>query len=133
MRLTEEDGTLRLESINDDKWNKAINKLGQLEDIEDELGIDLITLFKAFKNGIWSKGSRYHGCCTENEPCFIKPTALELGTVWYTEKEHKNDIDSSSEESGALCLYTHDYELEVYCVRVKDYGRTWALTKEELE
>lgn len=29
-------------------WNKidAINKLGQLEDIEEELGIDLITLFK---------------------------------------------------------------------------------------
>lgn len=32
---------------------KAVNKLGQLEDIEEELGIDLITLFKALKGGIW--------------------------------------------------------------------------------
>ena len=28
------------------------NKLGKLEDIEEELGIDLITLFKALKDGI---------------------------------------------------------------------------------
>ena len=28
----------------------AINKLGQLEDIEDELGIDLITLFNEIKD-----------------------------------------------------------------------------------
>ncbi|MCR4661674.1 MAG: hypothetical protein K5765_06740 [Clostridia bacterium] len=34
-------------------YRKACQKLGQLEDIEDELGIDLITLFKALKNGIW--------------------------------------------------------------------------------
>ena len=30
------------------QW-KVCNKLGQLEDIEDELGIDLITLFRALK------------------------------------------------------------------------------------
>ena len=29
------------------------NKLGQLEDIEEELGIDLAILFKALKNGAW--------------------------------------------------------------------------------
>ena len=33
----------------------AINKLGQLEDIEEELGIDLITLFNALKNGAYVK------------------------------------------------------------------------------
>ena len=27
--------------------------IGELEDIEEELGIDLITLFKALKKGIW--------------------------------------------------------------------------------
>ena len=32
-----------------------IAKLGQLEDIEDELGIDLITLFKALEQGIYFK------------------------------------------------------------------------------
>jgi len=34
---------------------KAIDKLGQLEDIEDELGIDLFTLFKALKDIIYVK------------------------------------------------------------------------------
>lgn len=33
----------------------SIHKLGQLEDIEEELGIYLITLFKALKNGIYCK------------------------------------------------------------------------------
>ena len=32
-------------------------KLGQLEDIEDELGINLITLIKSLKNGIYLKDS----------------------------------------------------------------------------
>lgn len=34
---------------------EALKKLGQLEDIEEELGIDLITLFKAINGfGFWS-------------------------------------------------------------------------------
>ena len=32
--------------------NACVDKLGKLEDIEEELGIDLITLFKALKDGI---------------------------------------------------------------------------------
>lgn len=32
---------------------QALEKLSQLEDIEEELGIDLVTLFKALKNGIY--------------------------------------------------------------------------------
>ena len=32
---------------------KAIDKLGKLEDIEEELGIELITLFKALKYGVY--------------------------------------------------------------------------------
>lgn len=45
MRLTKKDGTLKLESVTDDKWNKAIEKLGRLEDIEEELGFELPYLF----------------------------------------------------------------------------------------
>ena len=43
--------------INGEFYNvgEHIDKLGQLEDIEKELGIDLITLFKALKNGIYCK------------------------------------------------------------------------------
>lgn len=38
----------------------AIDKLGQLEDIEEKIGIDLITLFKALKNGVYKGHNMYH-------------------------------------------------------------------------
>ena len=69
----------------------AINKLGQLEDIEEELGIDLITLFKALKN----------------EPHI----ALRRAIGYWQLKDLAGDDD----------------------LRTQDYGKTWALTKEELE
>ena len=79
----------------------SIHKLGQLEDIEDELGIDLITLFKALKNGIWVKDKKdqwlpYH-CLLRDDFIFV--------------------------------LYEDIYKKEYL---LKDYGKTWALTKEVL-
>ena len=78
-----------------------LKKLGQLEDIEDELGIDLITLFEALKNGIWLKDKKdqfipYH--------CLLRDDFI-------------------------LVLYEDIYKKEYL---LKDYGKTWALTKEEL-
>lgn len=78
-----------------------INKLGKLEDIEDELGIDLITLFNALKNGIWLKN---------------KDKSIE----------HKFVV---------LRCYTDKFYL-IYnegCNDFSYYGKTWALTKKELE
>lgn len=37
-----------------DFTNAAIQKLGELEDIEEELGIDLVILLKAVKNGVFA-------------------------------------------------------------------------------
>lgn len=96
------------------KNNKmAINKLGQLEDIEEELGIDLITLFKALNYGIWCWNDKGH-----EEYFFEKPLAL---TKFVTE----NKYDEKETETYRLVGVDY-YEL-------KDYGKTWALTKEELE
>lgn len=78
---------------------KAMNKLGKLEDIEEELGIDLITLFKALKNGIYKKGRN-------NLKGLILYSKMPMFSFY-----HK----------------TIDAEL------IEDYGKTWALTKEELE
>lgn len=78
------------------------NKLGQLEDIETELGVDLITLFKALKNGIAIKDEPL-----QNYPCSL----------------NHNDI-------GWLLFVRTDGVLGAYYL--KDYGKTWALTKEEL-
>lgn len=72
-----------------DDFSKIADKLGQLEDIEEELGIDLITLFKALKDGYWYK--------EDNEIIFEEPNGEGLREM--------------------LC----------------GYGKTWALTKEELE
>ena len=83
-----------------DRENICLTKLKHYEDIEEELGIDLITLFKALKNGV-----------------FVKP--------WHTIRKRKMSL---REYDGKLVLfddYENDYQL-------KDYGKTWALTEEEL-
>ena len=79
----------------------CMNKLGQLEDIEEELGIDLITLFKALKNG-----------------CYVKP---------WTEIKHSYEIRTGSDNIHLFLLDENDNHYSL-----KDYGKTWALTKEEL-
>ena len=81
----------------------CLSKLGQLEDIEEELGIDLDTLFKALKNGIWTK--------TKNDISKHLTVALK--------KRHR-----TKEYWLFYRPYSHVY--------LKDYGKTWALTKEEL-
>ena len=78
-------------------------KLQQLEDIEEELGIDLITLFKALKDGIYinEDGSVYKDC--------IKSI------------EHWSD--------GWGFISNDDYIDMLF----EDYGISWALTEEVLE
>ncbi len=106
MRLTKKDKVKELLSYQKNKVLMTDNeqkelKLGQLEDIEEELGIDLITLFKALKSGVYYK---YKDMGVE------KISKLRPITI------HKNTI---------VCDY-HTYKY------FKDYGKTWALTKEEL-
>ena len=80
---------------------KAINKLGQLEDIEEELGIDLITLYKALKNGIYFYGQK------EEEP---------------------QDVQLRMFHEEPMLIYNCEdlTELEVY---VAGYGLSWDLVK----
>lgn len=89
-------------------FKTPINKLGQLEDIEEELGIDLATLFKALKNGIYEKFEdgeyvKFNGLCMP-----IKSHKLKL------------NVNKKCLERGNDYFY------------FKDYGKTWALTREEL-
>ncbi len=111
MRLTEKNEfgyILHTKSIDNSLGNeiaivgKTADKLGQLEDIEEELGIDLITLIKCIKSekGIWKK-----------------------------------DLDGNL--FNARCMLTCYFgRWQVYdkgiIYDLKDYGKTWALTKEEL-
>jgi len=75
---------------------EMIKKLSDLEDIEQELGIDLITLFKALSCGAWEK-----------------------------QKDNVLNFDDCK------LLYKR---IQIGCNVhwLSNYGKTWALTKEEL-
>ena len=117
MRLTSKRGNY-YDFDENDQINEVSSKLGQLEDIEDELGIDLIILFKAFKDGIWIKfntGSRTYNYKTGED----KETGDQI--VF-----HKAPYKTLAENIGYFRrLFEKEY--------TQNYGKTWALTKEELE
>lgn len=92
----------------------------QIKDIEKEFGIDLITYIKIMQDG-------FYGMCEDEdhkEPYvfFFEPQDIELDTeskeliVWWECTAH-----DCNEEN----VYTK--------YKIKDQGKTWALTKEGLE
>lgn len=88
---------------------KITHKLGQHDDIEEDLGIDLVTLFKALKYGVYDKRDGKHLF-----PELLWNTGINDWTLYCDDMEHAD-------------LYWD----RVY--RLREYGKTWALTKEELE
>lgn len=106
-RLTEKiaENDYKLIKYNDIVRANARLKLGKLEDLEKQLGIDLITLFKALKNEIYLV---YENTIVKSIGISILEECL-CATVGL-----KNGIHTAK-----VCYF-------------KDYGKTWALTKEEL-
>ena len=91
--------------------NACVDKLGKLEDIEEELGIDLITLFDIDKQlntrkKIWLK--------IEDE---IEEN-FRFDSYYIIDLKHKAFVKIEYEPLDYFYF--------------KDYGKTWALTKEEL-
>ena len=84
--------------------DNAIDKLGPLEDIEEEIGIDLITLFNATQQGIWMKRN--------NVFYFFDNLIVDF--------KHK-------------CLVQIVSNDEVETFPFDSYGEDWGLTREELE
>lgn len=95
--------------------NSMYKKLKTLENIEEELGIDLITLFKALRNGIWTNQEQCYGDEKQGKIRFVQVKLLEENAVGYIH----NSMWMGKEVIRTLYF--------------KDYGKTWALTKEELE
>ena len=83
-------------------------KLRDLEDIEEELGVDLLILFKALKDGIYAVVPDYEKPCIE----FFENYKLYLDLY-----------------SKLICIRDDG----LASVAIKYYGKTWALTKEELK
>ena len=96
-------------SYEHDLFKDIYCKLELLEDIEEELGIDLITLFKAVKNDFYFKYE--DKIISSNDYSFL--TRANIRGDWVL------DIISDN--------------LSLLLIKLKDYGKTWALTKEELE
>jgi hypothetical protein len=91
------------------RHKQCVEKLGKLEDIEQELGIPLEVLFKALKKGkVWACENSLWGYSYHNVVGF-----------------NLNEVILQSK----VCSYSDcDWDIDL-----KDYGKTWALTKEELE
>lgn len=87
--------------------NACVDKLGKLEDIEEELGCPLKIVFKALKQMFVFR--------KENVKIKIELLGLYI---------HFNELH--------LYGFVEDTTHAVY-LSLKDYGKTWALTKEELE
>ena len=104
---TPHDDTTYADVVKDcvDRENIVLTKLKHYEDFEDEIRIDFGILLKAHKNGIYATSKMFKTID------FIEPDNIFNISFYY------NAID------------VRNYHLLYF----SDYGKTWALTKEELE
>ena len=112
-------------------------KIKELENIEEELGIDLITLFKVFKQSRIFVKEAFDLAWGTVQIFGEKPIITDwLQLVKTNDKEE--DLDEEYKEyANQWCFnfeyWDYDHDSSIYLVSVKDYGKKWALTKEELD
>ena len=92
---------------------KDLDLLEEYRKIEDELGIDLITFHKALKNGV------YYKVINKDSPNCRK-IFFDKHVLWGW------NIDSDGNYFAMM-------QSQMQTFNLKDYGKTWALTKEEWE
>lgn len=102
--------------ISNESDQMCVDKLGTLEDIEEELGIDLITLFKALRNGIWTNQEQCYGDEKQGKIRFFQVRLL-------------------LEENAVGCIHNSMWKGKevIRTLYFKDYGKTWSLDKQTLE
>lgn len=141
------------DAIKEEGFYPAIQKLGQLEDIEEELGIDLINdkermiFIKAILKGyIYFKDSEnkihkgYIVGYEENFAFYKRKLIVAYGIglhfnwrddlfIYDDEELMKNPYNHPlGDRAFGSCLIKKEYDLDF-----EHFGKTWALTKEELE
>ena len=103
------------------KHKQCVNKLGQLEDLEEEIGMSLLLLFRILKHGrIIHKYKIF--CASKKmilESSIINGLFYESGQYGLEVYNEEDDIDEEY----------NDFKY----VYIKDYGKTWAITRKELE
>ena len=111
MRLTKKDFQFRPEDIvklPSTKIADIYNKLRRSEDLEEKSGIDLVLFAKACFDGFYTKEEGL-GISAKHTEIFNKEEMC---------------FESEYRDMGATIKFKH---------YLKDYGITWALTREELE
>ena len=97
------------------------NRLKLLEDLEEDIGMSLLTLFRILKRGRIIH--KYKPFCASKqiilESSIINGLFYESGQYGLEVYNEEDDIDEEY----------NDFKY----VYIKDYGITWALTREELE
>ena len=95
---------------------KRLEVLEEYRKIEEDLGMNLITLFKALRNGIWTNQEQCYGDEKQGKIRFFQVRLL-------------------LEENAVGCIHNSMWKGKevIRTLYFKDYGKTWALTKEELE
>lgn len=111
----------------------ALEKLSRLEDIEEQLGIDLITLYRALSRGIYYKEDNHIFFTTNNivlvsnELVEVKPTYVVKETTikscYYGDCEPLKYLKDAHYWDWKTCNHW----------KLKDYKKTWSLAREELE
>ena len=91
--------------------NACVDKLGELEDIEEEIGIELTTLFKALKYGVYY---------------YTSQNQLTHDYVWL----YDNYVSASVRDKLSYSLLTC---FQKQILSFEDYGVTWSLYMENLE
>lgn len=114
--------SLRNRLITTEEINDSIyNRLKLLEDLEEEIGMSLLLLFRILKHGrIIHKYKIF--CASKKmilESSIINGLFYENGQYGLEVYNEEDDIDEEY----------NDFKY----VYVKDYGITWSLTREELE
>lgn len=113
-RLTEKGTFFKIEGhYQDNRKGNVIDKLGQLEDLEDELGCPLEVVFKALKEGFYTQ--TMHHTKQDN-------TWLGINDLGYTKE--------------IFCMYFDENMSNIEtCIErdLKDYGKTWWLKSDRSE
>lgn len=124
----------RYEGIESNEFEKICDELIEYKSLEKELGIDLITLFKALKKGIWYKHNemkvnpKYYDNNDRWDWCDL-PYYIETKKI-VIEYIKKFGLRKSNDKLLFFSVRAYDDWYELY---FEDYGKTWALTREELE
>ena len=88
-----------------------LSRLEQLDSIKEELGIDLITLFNVLNDGFYFK----YKDKIINSNDYVCEIRVNLRGNW------------------GCNIISNKLAFILLSIKFKDYGKTWALTKEELE